>query len=405
MKIILVTVGSRGDVQPMLALSLALKARGHDVLLAGPPERAPWAKEHGCPYRPLGRDVTSFIDGSLTVRNPLAVPIFYRFLRTEIQTQFDVLPRMIEGMDLVVGASLSFGLASVAEAAGIPYRFIAFTPQLLPSDHHPCPIFKSQHLPSWINRVGWRLAEMMDRLNITWLINHHRRKFGLKPIKSANANYLGRKTIVATDRILADIPPDVPMDAVQTGYMHLPQPAGKLPVLEDFLSDGPSPVFAGFGSMPLSDQSRMTPLVIEAARLAGRRVVIGRPWKASHKYASDKQVLFIRQYPHQALFPRMAAVIHHGGAGTTATTAISGVPQIIVPFILDQYFWGDRIFRAGLGPAPIYCRRISARKLARAIRVCLDNPQMKQKAMAVQGEIMRQDGVEKTVEELVGPRR
>jgi UDP:flavonoid glycosyltransferase YjiC (YdhE family) len=246
MKIVLVTVGSRGDVQPMLALSLALKARGHAVLLAGPPEREAWAKGLGCPYAALGGDIMAFVDGGRSTWSPAAALAFRRFLREEVRAQFRALPGLVAGADLVVGASLSFGLSSVAEALKIPYRYIAFTPQLLPSGHHPCP-----------------------------------------------------------------------------------------------------------------------------------------------------------RYPHGALFPRMAAVIHHGGAGTTATAAAGGTPQIIIPHILDQYFWGERVRRAGIGLGLPGRRRQKAEILSGIIHDCVCNTRIKQNAGAVRDAIREKDGVGLTVKELL----
>lgn len=399
MKIFLATVGSRGDVQPMLALSLALKARGHEVLLAGPPERARWAEALACPYAPLGRDVMAFVEGARSTRTPAAALAFHRFLRGEIRQQFQELPDLIAGADLAVGASLCFGLASVAEAMKIPYRFIAFTPQLLPSGSHPCPVFKSQRLPEGINRAGWWLATSLDRLHTTRLINRYRRRLGLVPVQAANTSYLGDRVVVASDGPLAGIPSDVTLNAVQTGYMHLRQPAVDLPELERFLNEGPKPIYAGFGSMPRADRSALTPLVIEAARLAGVRVVIDGFWKAPAGTIAGKEVFPIRQYPHGALFPRMAAVVHHGGAGTTATAAASGVPQVIVPHILDQYFWGERVCRAGIGPRPL--RRPTARKLARNIHFCISNARLRRNARELRNAIGKIEGLEMTVEELL----
>lgn len=400
MKIVLATVGSRGDVYPILALSLALKARGHEVLLAGPPERARPAAELACPYVPLGRDVMAFIDGGRSTRSPAAVAAFHRFFHGEIRHQFRALPDLIAGADLAVGASLCFGLASVAEAMKIPYRFIAFTPQLLPSCHHPCPVFKTQRMPAFINRVGWLWATAMDRFNTARLINQHRRELGLRPVAASHISYFGNKVIVASDRALAGIPSDVTLKAVQTGYMHLRQPVPDLPALEDFLSKGPPPVYAGFGSMPIVDQMRLMPLVLEAARMAGRRVVIDLPGGAPFMPVSGRDVFHIHQYPHGALFPRMAAVVHHGGSGTTATAAASGVPQIIVPHILDQYFWAERVYRSGIGPGPLRRIRLTARKLARSIHICTGSIQMKKNAGAIRDDILQKDGVEMTVEEL-----
>jgi UDP:flavonoid glycosyltransferase YjiC (YdhE family) len=401
MKIVLATSGSRGDVQPMLALALGFQERGHDVLLAGPPERAKWAEDIGCPYRPIGRDVTAFIDSVRSAHAPSMAVTFIRYVREEIRGQFNALPDIISGADLVVGASLCFGLASVAEAMGIAYRYIAFAPQMLPSAYHPYPAFKHQRLPAWCNRFGWWFVARADRGFSTRLINRHRRQLGLAPVKDLLHSYYGGKVVVASDPAISEIPPDTVSMAVQTGYMHLKQPTRELPALERFLADGPAPVYAGFGSMPRTDQIKLVPLFVHAARSAGRRIVIARPWGERSEPGAD-DVFYIRQYPYEHLFHRMAVVVHHGGAGTTATATASGVPQVIVPHILDQYFWGERVFRAGIGAKPIWRNHLTARKLGRAIRLCLRDTRMQETARKVRETIRLGDnGVEMTIEELL----
>ena len=402
MKIVLATFGSRGDVQPMLALSLALKSKGHNVLLVAPPEKAAWSKQLGCPFHPLGSDVTAFIDSMEDAYSLRPAIRFVSFLRKELNSQFDSLGEIISGADLVIGSSLTFALSTLAEYKGIEYRYIAFAPQLLPSGYHPFPSCKHQRLPKWYNRATWRIARILDRCNFTRLINNHRRQLGLDRIRDAWRNILGRHVIVASDREISQVPPDIVDHAViQTGYMHLKQPDQHLPELEAFLSAGPPPVYAGFGSMPIKDQVRTVSIIVEAARLSGQRAVIGKFWPEPSEFSNVKNIFFITKYPHLKLFPHMAAVIHHGGAGTTATAAISGVPQIIVPHLLDQYYWGHQIHQSNLGPAPIWRSRLTSKKLAAAIHKCLSNKSLLQKAKETSNSIKQQDSLEFSVDAIL----
>ena len=401
MRIVLATFGSRGDVQPMLALSLALKKAGHDVLLAAPPEKAWWAEQLGCPFSPLGSDVTSFLDGMEDAYSLRAAVNFLRFLRMEVISQFDVFPGIIAGADLVVGSSLVFALATAAESMGITYRYIAFTPQILPSGYHPSPVFKHQGLPGWLNRATWRTSVFLDRFNLTGLVNERRTALGLGPIHDAWQSMMGPRVIVASDKIISGIPQDVTLPCIQTGYMHLDQPDQYFPELEVFLGDGPAPVYAGFGSMPKHDQARTVPLIVQAARKAGTRAVIAKFWDEPSEFSGAEDVFFIKGYPHRKLFPRMAAVIHHGGAGTTASSAISGVPQVIVPHALDQFYWGNQVYQSNLGPRPIWRSRLTIERLATAIQECLTNDLIRQKARAASEVIQQQDSVEVTVGELL----
>ena len=400
MKIVLATFGSLGDVQPMIALALALQSAGHDVLLAGPPEKASWIREMGCRFHPLGRDITSFIDGMKNAHSIRSATRFIRFLRDEVNAQFDSIPDIISGADLVLGASLVFSLSSITEAMGIKYRFIAFAPQLLPSSHHPFMAFKHQGFPGWMNRMGWSLAACLDKLNLSRLINRNRRKIGLAPLKSAWEHILGENVILASDGEIAGVPPDSSISCVQTGYMHLVQPSYPFPELEAFLSAGPPPVYSGFGSMPKMDQANIVPIVVKAARDNGLRVVISKFWDDPSEFSGSEDVFFIQRYPHLDLFPRMAAVIHHGGAGTTAATARSGVPQIIVPHILDQYYWGNRIYQSRLGPKPIWRSRLTAEKLSRTIKESVTNQRMMKKAARVGKTLRRKDPLGIAVREI-----
>ena len=217
MKIVLATFGSRGDVQPMLALSLALRSAGHDVLLAAPPEKAEWAGQLGCPFHPLGGDVSAFIDGMTDAHSPRSALHFISYVRKEMISQFDIFPKIIVGADLVVGSSLVFALSTVAESMGIGYRYIAFTPQLLPSGDHPFLACKHHGLPKWYNRMTWRVAKMLDQFNLTWLINKKRKQLGLKPMEDAWLHILGQDVIVASDKVIAKVPQDVEPAFTQTG--------------------------------------------------------------------------------------------------------------------------------------------------------------------------------------------
>jgi len=212
---------------------------------------------------------------------------------------------------------------------------------------------------------------------------------------------MGPRVIVASDKIISGIPQDVTLPCIQTGYMHLDQPDQYFPELEVFLGDGPAPVYAGFGSMPKHDQARTVPLIVQAARKAGTRAVIAKFWDEPSEFSGAEDVFFIKGYPHRKLFPRMAAVIHHGGAGTTASSAISGVPQVIVPHALDQFYWGNQVYQSNLGPRPIWRSRLTIERLATAIQECLTNDLIRQKARAASEVIQQQDSVEVTVGELL----
>jgi UDP:flavonoid glycosyltransferase YjiC (YdhE family) len=229
-------------------------------------------------------------------------------------------------------------------------------------------------------------------------VNRERKKLGLPPIKNGWLHILGDRVIVASDKAVYQVPEDVELGFSQTGYMHLEQPDQENAEFEAFLDSGSVPIYAGFGSMPTKDQAGNVPLIISAARATGRRTVIAKFWDGSTEFSDSDDIFFIRKYPHLKLFPRMAAVIHHGGAGTTASCAISGTPQIVVPHILDQYGWGHNVYQAGLGPKPVWRSRLTSANLAKAIMEATTDDQIKQTAKAVSGMIDRQKSLEMAIQ-------
>ncbi len=387
MKIVLATCGSRGDVQPMIATSLALKAAGHDVLLIGPPEKAMWARQLRCPYMEFGQDVTAFlnqVENSNSLRSNLE---FNSFVRREIDVQFKVLPRIIKNADLAIGSSLMGGLSSISEAMKIKYQYIVFTPQLIPSNFHPFIAVKTQTLPKWCNKLSWGIAKLLDKFNLTFLINQNRKRMHLEPLSNAWDHIIGDNTIVACDSQVAKVPLDVKPEFIQTGYPHLDLPDKPFPELDRFLETGTKPIYAGFGSMPPKEQRKNIPLLVKAARSLGKRIIISKFWKENSEYQFDKDVFFIKNYPHLKLFPKTDAVIHHGGAGTTATATVSGVPQVIIPHILDQYFHGHQIYLSSLGSKPVWRTRLTAEKLTSALKTALFSKAVKQNAKTAGSQI------------------
>jgi UDP:flavonoid glycosyltransferase YjiC (YdhE family) len=158
---------------------------------------------------------------------------------------------------------------------------------------------------------------------------------------------------------------------------------------------------AGSGCMAKHDQAKTVPIIVQAARSAGRREVITKFWDEPSEFLDAEDVFFIKGYPHLKLFPPMAAVIHHGGAGTTASSTISGVPQIIVPHALDQFYWGNQVYQSNLGPRPIWRSRLTVKRIATAIQECLSSDLIRQKAQAASETIHGQDSVELTAREVL----
>lgn len=195
-----------------------------------------------------------------------------------------------------------------------------------------------------------------------------------------------------------------------TGYWFLDRPAGWQPTAElvDFIEAGPPPVYVGFGSMNNREAEVMARTVVDALAMAKQRAVIATGWGSLGDAALPETVFKVDAVPHDWLFPRMAAVVHHGGAGTTAEGLRAGVPSVIVPFIVDQPFWGARIRALGVGPDPIPLRRLTAGRLAQAIRSAATDPGMRQRARHLGAALRAEDGLAcavKLLREHLGPPR
>ena len=394
MDVVLVSYGSMGDVRPLLALGLALHARGQRVRVCAPPESRAMFAEAGLRFTALGSNVRRLMDaraGQFVGRPLAAIVPMTRVLRPEIEAQFRRLPALIKGADLVISAGLALAVPSVAEACRVPYRYAVSIPALLPSRCHAPVMLPWQNLPPIGNRILWRMAGSLLDLDLGRLLNQHRRALGLGRLAHVMP-HLTRNLIVAADREIAPLPPEAPPDCRQTGYWHAPPTDALPPRIEDFLAQDPLPVYFGFGSMGDPAPQETVSILRQAAAQAGVRAIIQSGW-AGWRFASDADSLCVTgPLAHERLFPRVAAVVHHGGAGTVMTAARAGIPQLIVPHLLDQYYWGQRIRRLGIGPPSIPRNRLRAERLARALRLMVASPAMGDKARALAPPLQDRNG-------------
>lgn len=406
LKIVLATCGTRGDVQPLAVLGAALAARGHEVVLCAPPEGRAVAELAGCPFRPLGRSVEAQLPDvpDPTTRPVAAARWLGRFLREETRAQLDELPGVVRGADLVVGATFVFGLRTVAEAAGARYRFVSFCPQAIPSASHPSLGVAPQRWPGWLNRLSWRVLQAGGNLALRAELDARRRALGLPPAGDLWTHALGGRPIVASDPELAPVPADAAGRCTQTGHLPLERPRALPPEVEAFLAAGSPPVFVGFGSMTSDDPVGAARTVLAAVRGAGRRALLARGWGGLAAPPPAPDCLVVEgDVPHAPLFARVAAVVHHGGAGTTATAARAGAAQLLCPHLSDQFYWAAQLERAGLTPAPVPRVRLTAPLLEAGLVRALGDERLAARRAEVARALLARDGIAATVAALELP--
>lgn len=397
MKVVISSVGSRGDVQPIIALGLALQAQGHQATLCLPPNFREWVESRGLRCVPLGQDLRKWTQnsGGMTQNKKSKRELRKQIMagmRDTVREQFSVTREAAEGCDLIVVANgIQAAGSSIAELMGIPYVFTTYCPGTLKSSAHPPPMFRWQNLPRFMNRVLWALSEKMWRSAYHEAVNVERKALGLPEVENVPALITTDTPWIAADRALAPAAPSSHKQVTQTGAWLLEDTTPLPHELEAFLTAGEKPVYIGFGSMWASRETNA--MLLQAARAAGRRVILSKGWGELDAAENDKDCIAIGEVSHQQLFPRVAAVVHHGGAGTTTAAALAGVPQVIVPHVYDQYYWAHRVQMLGIGVAGPRVLKLSAGSLTEALSHCLQ-PGVTREAQSFSHRIMR-NGAEK----------
>ena len=385
MRIAIAVEGTRGDVYPMLTLAESLVERRHEVVFCAPPDFGEQVAQRGLAFRPVGRDIRAYLESEAQALHGGAFAIMRsadRLFRENIGAQFRDLRQGIERADLVLAAGTQIAASSLAEYLGAPYRFVAFDPIMLPSSEHPPFSIPWPDLPRSLNRLTWTLQDALTRLRIRPLINRERERLGLHPVGDPYALCLGPRPILAAEEILAPPPSDA--KEVQTiGCLH---PFDETPLpekLEQFLSAGAPPIFVGFGSMTDPNPASTTRLVLETARRSGLRVILSQGWAGLANVPLPDDAVAIGPLPHATLFQRVAAVVHHGGAGTTTMAARAGVPQIVIPHVFDQFHWAHRLQKLGLAPPAIPRRRLDVDGFCATLGAVRDNDILAERATEI----------------------
>jgi len=426
MRVAILTLGTHGDVQPFVALGRGLQQSGHAVRLAARDQYRAFVTGRGLEFASLGdlpaeveespgwvktmlgmsakalrwaRIAKSFLPGDSPPAWPEATPWLDDLMERSWKACQDA--------DVIVSGILLFWVSHFAEKLNVPC-YLGFLQPLTTTSRFP-----HVFVPSWVrlgggfnrltHRVWWRVfCEASLRLT-----NVGRRQIlGLAPLTDAGpiARFYRDRAVIlyAYSSTVAPKPVDWPAWTHVTGFWFLDRPSDWHPPAElvEFLSAGPAPVYVGFGSFAERDPKRLTSIVLDALARTGQRGILLTGWGGLTKADLPDSVCAIDSVPHDWLFPQMAAVVHHGGAGTTGAVLRAGVPAVTIPWRADHPFFARRAFELGTSPRPIPKKRLSAARLAAAIVAAVNDPRLRERAAAVAQQIRREDGVARAVEVL-----
>ena len=388
MRVLLSTYDSRGGIEPLLGLAVRLRELGAEVRMCAPPDCAERLAEVGVPLVPVGEPVRPLVHG----KTPPSMADVPRRIAELVAAWFDKVAAAAEGCDALVASGLMpavGGARSVAEKLGIRSVFVSYCPIFLPSPHfRPFPL-PGRPLPPDVtdNRALNDLDVQSYNAVYGPALNTHRVANGLPPVDNVRDYIIGDHPWLAADPVLAPWPRRAGLDVVQTGAWILTDERPLSAELEAFLNAGPPPVYVGFGSMRAPEG--IARVAIEAIRAQGRRVLVSRGWAGLAPIDDRDDCFAVGEVNQQALFGRVAAVVHHGGAGTTTTATRAGVPQVVVPQWADQPYWAGRVADLGIGAAHDGTAP-TTESLSAALRTAL-TPATRARAKAVAGMI-RTDG-------------
>jgi sterol 3beta-glucosyltransferase len=365
MKLVVLTYGTEGDARPLAALSHALHTAGHEVLLLGDARTLGLAHTLDIPSMPLSGDIrTLFADGDSKSPGGTAAALV-ELTNNHTEAWMRETLAAAEGCDAIVTSGLAgFVGLSVAERLGVPVIGAGMIP-LTPSREFPSPFLPPRWIPAWFNKASLALTNKLFWLAFRKTLNRARAQvLGLPPRETL---WTDHPMLYGISPTLLPRPADWPANAALCGQWAPPADGALAPAaeLEHFLAAGAAPIYVGFGSM--TGIAMPTLLKALIAALAGRRAVFWPGWNGMGTASLPDNVLCIGATPHDWLFPRMAAVLHHGGSGTTHSAARAGKPSIVMPFAGDQPFWAERLRRLGVAPSAVSAARPDAKELAVAL--------------------------------------
>lgn len=405
MRIIIIATGSWGDVRPNVVLGQALQRAGYEVLLVGEEKFREWVEGRGVAFAGLSFNTQAVLDAQTRSRNLFQTLSWMRKVtQTTVQMGREIAEVIHDGDAVLLNEGILALVNGALEKKNARLVHVNLQPWVPTAEFSG--MFPS--LPAWIpikeatyNRWAGGFVRRTQWSAMGRIGNQVRTRFlGLPKQTWAKHSAMLDSTpsLLLVSRHVLPRPDDWQPHHRITGYVFEDENRWEAPQdLLDFLADGDKPVYMGFGSMRERKPEETTHLLLDAIKRTGKRAILLSGWAGIGMSNLPKDVFLLKYAPHSWLFPRMAAVVHHGGAGTTAAGLLAGVPSVVVPVMSDQPFWGWRVYELGAGTLPIPRSRLTADNLAAAITEATTNRAMQAKAVELGAKITAEDGVSEAV--------
>eukprot|EP01116_Phalansterium_solitarium_P017027 TRINITY_DN4099_c0_g1_i1.p1 TRINITY_DN4099_c0_g1~~TRINITY_DN4099_c0_g1_i1.p1 ORF type:complete len:1259 (+),score=483.00 TRINITY_DN4099_c0_g1_i1:314-3778(+) len=404
LKITILTIGSRGDVQPYLALALGLQKAGHTVTIATHEAFRDFVGQYGLGFANIGGDPRLLIE--LSVNNGMFTPKFMKVALAQFRGFVDELLKnsfvACQGCDAIISSPITMASYHVAEKLGVPL-FLTFTMPWTRTRTYPNPFaVPASPLGGAYNYMTYRLIETVFWQPIRGQVNAYREHWGLPPISLTSGDPLFQKRVpflYCFSPAVVPKPPDWGDEIEVAGFWFLDAPSAWKPSAEllHFINTGKEPlIYIGFGSIIVEDPDKLTHTIFSAVERAGVRCIMVKGWGGLGSIQVPPNVFMIDMIPHDWLFPKVEAVVHHGGAGTVAAGLRFGVPTVVVPFFGDQAFWGQRLEDLGVGTF-IHNKSLTTDKLTAAIKLVVYDETVRRNAVALGQKLRDEDGVGRAV--------
>jgi sterol 3beta-glucosyltransferase len=406
MKILISTLGSRGDVQPYLALAIGLQQAGHRVTLSVPETFTKWIQSHGVNVHPIGFNPQEVMQKLAKSGGGLrGMRTMRQVMNTGMIEAQDEVWQAAQDTDFMVQTGTGMGALEVASKRNIPVAFAHLVP-IAPTRAFPMFWLPFRRSPGG----GYNLLTHKLVSRVLWSVggsitNQWRTRLDLPAWRSEGemhrySHSLDTPSLYGYSPTILPKPSDWDELHHVTGYWFLDEPPDWQPPADllRFLESGPPPVYVGFGSMSPEYPERQTHLALRSLQITGQRGILLTGWGGITHLPDSPNVLFVDDVPHSWLFPRVAAVVHHGGAGTTAAVLRAGILSILTPFGGDQFSWADLVVKSGVGPRAPGIKKLTAEKLAEAISIAVDDSAIRTRAAALGEKIRAENGIARAME-------